>query len=78
MLIFWSNIFNSKNLKLTHFFQLLQEKTDQICEMAGVMTKSIQIDDENSVREQEVRDRLLTENKVRIFQAFTCVKQYIY
>ncbi len=45
---------------------MLQEKTDQICEMASVMQKSIQIDEEAATKEQEVRSRLLTENKVRI------------
>jgi hypothetical protein len=45
---------------------MLQEKTEQIVEMAGVMSKSIQIDDDYSAKEQEIRSRLVTENKVGI------------
>ena len=33
--------------------------------MANVMQKSIQIDDENLAKEQELLARLITENKVR-------------
>eukprot|EP00095_Tigriopus_kingsejongensis_P005274 maker-scaffold464_size163657-snap-gene-0.35 protein:Tk05274 transcript:maker-scaffold464_size163657-snap-gene-0.35-mRNA-1 annotation:"myb-like protein x-like" len=43
--------------------RMLQDKTDQILEMAGVMQNSIRIDDEHQVRDQEIRTRLLTENK---------------
>ena len=46
-------------------FQLLQDRADKICEMANVMQKSIQIDDENLAKEQELLARLITENKVR-------------
>ena len=45
--------------------QLLQERTDRIMEMAGVMSQSIQIDDGFLAREEEIRSRLVTENKVR-------------
>ena len=53
--------------ELTFFsiFQLLQDRADKICEMANVMQKSIQIDDENLAKEQELLARLITENKVR-------------
>ena len=44
---------------------MLQERADKICEMANVMQKSIQIDDENLAKEQELLARLITENKVR-------------
>ena len=47
------------------FLQLLQERTDRIMEMAGVMSQSIQIDDGFLAREEEIRSRLVTENKVR-------------
>ena len=47
-----------------YFFQLLQERADKICEMANVMQKSIQIDDESLAKEQELLARLITENKV--------------
>ena len=46
-------------------FQLLQERADKICEMAGVMQRSVQIDEENQAREQELMSRLITENKVK-------------
>ena len=54
-------------IELTFFFnfQLLQDRADKICEMANVMQKSIQIDDENLAKEQELLARLITENKVR-------------
>lgn len=42
---------------------LLQERADKICEMAGVMQRSMQIDEENQAREQELMSRLITENK---------------
>jgi len=42
---------------------LLQERTDRIMEMAGVMSQSIQIDDGFLAREEEIRSRLVTENK---------------
>ena len=44
---------------------MLQEKTDRIMEMAGVMSQSIQIDDGFLAREEEIKSRLVTENKVR-------------
>ena len=47
-------------------FQLLQERADKICEMASVMQQSVQIDEENQAREQELMSRLMTENKVSI------------
>ena len=46
------------------FIQLLQDRADKICEMAGVMNQSIQIDEERYAKEQELMSRLLTENKV--------------
>ena len=46
------------------FLQLLQERADKICEMANVMQKSIQIDDDSLAKEQELLARLITENKV--------------
>lgn len=42
---------------------VLQEKTDRIMEMAGVMSQSIQIDDGFLAREEEIKSRLVTENK---------------
>jgi hypothetical protein len=48
------------------FLQLLQERADKICEMASVMQKSVQIDEENQAREQELMSRLVTENKVSL------------
>ena len=47
--------------------QVLQERADKICEMANVMQKSIQIDEENMAKEQELMARLVTENKVSPF-----------
>lgn len=52
-----------KNILNHHKSQLLQEKTEQIHEMASVMQKSIQLDDQVSAKEREVRTRLITENK---------------
>ena len=43
---------------------MLQDRADKICEMAGVMNQSIQIDEERYAKEQELMSRLLTENKV--------------
>ena len=43
---------------------MLQDRADKICEMANVMQKSIQIDEENMAKEQELMARLVTENKV--------------
>jgi len=43
--------------------KLLQERADKICEMANVMQKSIQIDDDSLAKEQELLARLITENK---------------
>ena len=45
-------------------FQILQDRADKICEMANVMQKSIQIDEESINKEQELLARLVTENKV--------------
>jgi len=44
--------------------QMLQEKADKICEMAGIMQKSIAIDDVEAARQREAQARLVTENKV--------------
>jgi hypothetical protein len=61
-----------KILKLKFsFFQLLQDRADKICEMALVMQKSVQIDEENQAREQELMSRLITENKVT--KMFVCM-----
>ena len=46
------------------FLQMLQDRADKICEMANVMQKSIQIDEESINKEQELMARLVTENKV--------------
>jgi len=43
--------------------KVLQDRADKICEMANVMQKSIQIDEENMAKEQELMARLITENK---------------
>lgn len=43
--------------------KVLQDRADKICEMANVMQKSIQIDEENMAKEQELMARLATENK---------------
>ena len=43
---------------------MLQDRADKICEMATVMNKSIQIDEQNMVRQQEAMARLVAENKV--------------
>ena len=51
---------------VSFLFQLLQERADKICEMASVMQKSVQIDEENQAREQELMSRLITENKVSL------------
>ena len=45
-------------------FQILQDRADKICEMANVMQKSIQIDEQSINKEQELMARLVTENKV--------------
>ena len=52
---------------------MLQERADKICEMANVMQKSIQIDEENMAKEQELMARLVTENKVSPFLFFKSV-----
>ena len=52
---------------------MLQERADKICEMANVMQKSIQIDEENMAKEQELMARLVTENKVSLFLFFKSV-----
>lgn len=44
--------------------QVLQDRVDKICEMANVMQKSIQIDEQSLAKEQELMARLVTENKV--------------
>ena len=46
---------------------MLQDRADKICEMANVMQKSIQIDEQSINKEQELMARLVTENKVRFF-----------
>ena len=46
---------------------MLQDRADKICEMAIVMQKSIQIDEQSINKEQELMARLVTENKVRFF-----------
>ena len=51
-------------ITICFFIQLLQDRADKICEMAGVMNQSIQIDEERYAKEQELMSRLLTENKV--------------
>ena len=43
---------------------MLQDRADKICEMANVMQKSIQIDEDSVAKEQELMSRLITENKV--------------
>ena len=55
--------------------QQLQEKTDQICEMASVMTKSIQLDEEFAAKDEEVKSRLVTENKVRRKNKTACARK---
>ena len=57
------------------FPQVLQEKTDQICEMASVMTKSIQLDEEFAAKDEEVKSRLVTENKVRRKNKTACARK---
>lgn len=54
---------------------MLQEKTDQICEMASVMQRSIQIDEDWAAKDQEVRSRLVTENKVTAGDGI-CFRQF--
>ncbi|TRY74004.1 hypothetical protein TCAL_10588 [Tigriopus californicus] len=51
------NVINQKKA------QLLQDKTDQIFEMASIMQNSLKLDEENEVQDQEIRTRLLTENR---------------
>ena len=48
------------------FPQVLQDRADKICEMANVMQKSIQIDEDSVKKEQELMARLVTENKVSL------------
>lgn len=43
--------------------RMLQDRADKICEMANVMQKSIQIDEQSINKEQELMARLVTENK---------------
>ena len=43
----------------------MQDRADKICEMANIMQKSIQIDEENIAKEHETMARLITENRVR-------------
>lgn len=45
-------------------FQLIQEQSDKICEMAAVMNKAIQLDEKTIHKEEELLSRLTTENKV--------------
>jgi len=42
--------------------ELLQDRADKICEMAAIMSKSVQMDDEDIAKEQERFVRLVTEN----------------
>ena len=56
---------------------MLQDRADKICEMANVMQKSIQIDEENMAKEQELMARLATENKVGPIKK-PMVTQYVY
>ena len=53
---------------------MLQDRADKICEMANVMQKSIQIDEENMAKEQELMARLITENKVSPVEVFHLLK----
>jgi len=43
--------------------QLLAERTEKVCEMAGVMKEAVRVDDEDCSRQQELLSRLATENK---------------
>lgn len=52
-----------KNVVNERKAQLLQDKTDQIYEMASIMQNSIKLDEENEVQDREIRTRLLTENR---------------
>lgn len=52
-----------KNVVNQEKARLLQERADKICEMASVMHKSIQLDEENQAKEQEAMSRLVTENR---------------
>ena len=45
-------------------WQLLAERTEKVCEMAGVMKEAVRVDDEDCSRQQELLSRLATENKV--------------
>ncbi len=45
-------------------YQLLQAKTDRIFEMASVMHRSIEIDNQFQATEQKLKSRLITENEV--------------
>ncbi|GIY55112.1 FGFR1 oncogene partner 2 homolog [Caerostris extrusa] len=42
----------------------IQQRTEKITEMAAVMKKAIEIDDENFLKEQEIVNRLERENKL--------------
>ena len=46
--------------------QLLAERTEKVCEMAGVMKEAVRVDDEDCSRQQELLSRLATENKVSV------------
>lgn len=43
--------------------RVMQDRADKICEMANIMQKSIQIDEENIAKEHETMARLITENR---------------
>jgi hypothetical protein len=44
--------------------QIICQQSDKIAEMAAVMQKVIQVDENNAVHEEELLTRLATENKV--------------
>jgi len=52
-----------KDMLIRENSKVLQDRADKICEMANVMQKSIQIDEDSMVKQQELMARLVTENK---------------
>lgn len=52
-----------KNLVNNHKTKMLQQRTDQVCEMAAVMKESVKLDEAANSHQQELLSRLITENK---------------
>lgn len=56
--------FHSKLLVYSFYLQELERRSEKISEMAAIMKKAVEIDDENFSKEQEKINRLISENKL--------------